>query len=82
MWQNYPRIVARGRHLEIIEMEYPNRSESIRHSSTRQFAEILGVHEESVRRWVRSRRLHGIKAGSQWRVPESELERIKRAGGV
>jgi excisionase family DNA binding protein len=42
-------------------------------------ANELRVTEETVRRWLRQRRLRGIRPGGTklgWRVPESELRRF------
>lgn len=47
-----------------------------------QFAARLAVHPETVRRWLRRKRIQGLKAGSQWRIEPSEMGRIKQEGGV
>lgn len=47
-----------------------------------QFALRFNIHPESVRRWLRAKRLQGLKAGSQWRIEPSEMGRIKKEGGV
>ena len=47
-----------------------------------QFAHRLQLHPESVRRMLRTHRLHGIKIGRGWRIPTTELERMKLAGGL
>jgi len=39
-------------------------------------AEILHLNPEVVRRWLRSKKLYGIKVGSDWRLPESSLQKI------
>jgi excisionase family DNA binding protein len=47
--------------------------------TVKQVAERLQVHEETVRRWLRERRLRGVKLGSNragFRIPESELKRL------
>jgi len=40
----------------------------------------LGVHPESVRRWLRTKRIHGAKLGCGWRISPAELDRISREG--
>jgi len=50
--------------------------------TTRQLAKLLQIHEETVRRWVREKRLTGLKIGRSWRVPSSELHRISQEGGI
>jgi excisionase family DNA binding protein len=37
-------------------------------------AERLKVHPESVRDWLRTGKLRGLKAGRQWRITESALD--------
>ena len=42
-------------------------------------AERLRLKPETVRRWLRSGKLHGVSLGSDsagWRVPEPEVERL------
>lgn len=51
-------------------------------ATTRQFAQALRVHEESIRRWLRSKRLKGLKIGHSWRISNQELDRIHKEGGV
>lgn len=45
----------------------------------RQAADVLGIQLRTVREWVRSGRLVGVKmAGSnRWSVPESEIVRVQ-----
>lgn len=45
----------------------------------REAAKRLGIHEESIRRLLRSGNLHGEKIGNQWFIPRTELDRF--AGG-
>lgn len=47
----------------------------------REVADDLRVHEETVRRWIRSGRLKVIRLGHRTvRITEEELSRIKREG--
>jgi excisionase family DNA binding protein len=51
--------------------------------STAEIARELSVHPSTVRLWVSSRRLAGVRAGPRkWRVRRSELSRMLRAGDV
>ena len=40
--------------------------------------EMLKVHEQTVRRWLKSEELHGVLLGRKagWRIRASELERF------
>jgi acetyl-CoA synthetase len=49
--------------------------------TSRQVAEILQVHQRTVLIWLRTGKLHGVKMGRLWRIPESELNRISGAYG-
>lgn len=44
-----------------------------------QVADLLGIKVRTVREWVRTGKIHGIKlAGSRrWAVPEEEIERLQ-----
>ena len=46
-----------------------------------QVAEHMQVNPETVRRWLRSRRINGVKLGDRagYRVSVAELERFKEA---
>lgn len=49
-----------------------------------QVAERLQVHPETVRRWLRTGRLRGVRLGGSklgYRVSEEELERLITRGG-
>ena len=52
------------------------------HLLTSEFADALRVHVESVRRFIRQKRVRAIKVGRHWRIPRSELDRIQQAGGL
>jgi excisionase family DNA binding protein len=39
-------------------------------------AEALGVKPETIRQWLRSRKLGGVKVGRLWRVRESDLQKF------
>ena len=43
-----------------------------------QLAAQLNVHPESARRWLRNKRIKGLKAGSRWRIEPAEIGRIKK----
>lgn len=43
------------------------------------FSQELGVHVNTVLRWIRSGKLHAQKdASNQWEIPAGEVDRIKR----
>ena len=49
--------------------------------SSQQAANLLGVSEETVRRWTRSKRITPLKVGNKYRYRASELDQwLKRAG--
>ncbi len=39
-------------------------------------AVILGFDSNTIRRWLREGQIKGIKVTGQWRIKESELQRI------
>jgi excisionase family DNA binding protein len=44
-----------------------------------QVAEQLQAHPETVRRWLKTRRLHGMRPGGDsfgWRIRQSEVDRF------
>ena len=44
----------------------------------REVAQILGFTERAVRQWVMDRKIKAVKIMSEWRIPEEEVERLKR----
>lgn len=42
-----------------------------------QVARAMQVSEETVREWLRAKRLGGVKVGRTWRIPEAEIQRLK-----
>jgi len=47
-----------------------------------EIAQHLGVHVESVRRWVKGSGLPAAKVGKVWRFKASEVDAWAKAGGV
>jgi excisionase family DNA binding protein len=45
-------------------------------------AEKLGLHTETVRKWLREKRIGGVKVGRKWRVRESDLQRFVAANAI
>ncbi|MDY2647402.1 MULTISPECIES: helix-turn-helix domain-containing protein [Pyramidobacter] len=43
--------------------------------TVKEVAEIIGVHIDTVRIWLRTGRMKGVKFGKAWRIPESELKK-------
>ena len=52
------------------------------HLKIEEFAHEYKIHPETARRRLREGRLRGIKIGSHWRIPVSELARIQAEGGI
>ena len=50
--------------------------------SIAEIAQHLGVHVESVRRWVKGNGLPAAKVGKVWRFKASEVDAWAKAGGV
>ena len=50
--------------------------------STEKAAKVADVHPDTIRRWVKARKLTEHRAGSRIRVSRIELERFMRSGGV
>ena len=44
----------------------------------REAAQILGFTKRAVRQWVRDGKSKAVKIMSEWRIPEEEVERLKR----
>jgi acetyl-CoA synthetase len=40
-------------------------------------ATALRVSPATVRRWLTADDLHGVKVGKAWRIPETEVDRIR-----
>lgn len=43
-------------------------------------ADILGVHWQTIRNWIRKGDIKAIKINRTVRIPEEEIERLKRGG--
>ena len=41
-------------------------------------AKILNFTERAVRQWIVDKKIKAVKIMSQWRIPEEEIERLKR----
>lgn len=44
----------------------------------KEVAKILGFTERAVRQWVVDGKIKAVKIMSEWRIPEEEIERLKR----
>lgn len=44
----------------------------------KEVAQILGFTERAVRQWVVDGKIKAVKIMSEWRIPEDEVERLKR----
>lgn len=47
-----------------------------RYLTVEQAAEVLQVHPDTVRQWLRGSQLAGRKIGRIWRIPESEIRKL------
>lgn len=47
-----------------------------RYLTVEQAAEVLQVHPDTVRQWLRGSQLGGRKIGRIWRIPESEIKNL------
>lgn len=43
-------------------------------------ANRLKLNRRTIYRWLRQERLHGVKMGSMWRIPEDEIEALLKGG--
>lgn len=41
-------------------------------------AKILGFRERTVRQWIVDGKIKAVKIMSEWRIPEEEIERLKK----
>ena len=79
------RLVAFGR--EVFEALKPRllaeaastaiQDPSLAMHTTKEAAEAMGLHEQTVMRWCRQRKL-GVKAGSRWLISQREIEQYLR----
>ena len=44
----------------------------------REVAEIFGVHWQTIRNWIKSGKIRAVKIEGTVRIPEEEIERLKR----
>lgn len=44
----------------------------------KEVAQILGFTERAVREWVKTGKIKAVKIMSEWRIPEEEVDRLKR----
>lgn len=48
----------------------------MKYLKVKEVAERLGVHENTVLKWLADGTLHGVRFGRLWRIPDSEVERV------
>ena len=48
--------------------------------SYKETAEILGVHWQTVRNWVKSGKVKSVQLGRSIKISEEEIERVKKEG--
>ena len=50
----------------------------MKYVSVTQFAELFGISRQTVWKWIKAKKLKVIRLGKLYRIPVSEVERIKR----
>lgn len=45
-------------------------------------AALLRVNEDTVRRYVRAKELHGVRVGKGYRIPRASVEQFIERGGI
>lgn len=45
-------------------------------------AEKLGLHPETLRRWLRAKRIGGVRVGRKWKLRESDIQRFVAANAT
>ena len=50
----------------------------MKYVSVTQFAELFGISRQTVWKWIKAGKLKVIRLGKLYRIPVSEVERIKR----
>jgi excisionase family DNA binding protein len=50
--------------------------------SIEESAEKLGLHPETLRKWLREKRIGGVKVGRNWRLRESDLSAFIAANAM
>jgi excisionase family DNA binding protein len=62
-----------------VEVAYPEAVAESRYLTVAEFAERVRLNPQTVRKWLRSGRIHGYSLGSDrggYRIPESEVDRL------
>jgi excisionase family DNA binding protein len=45
-----------------------------------QAADVLGASTQTIRNWIRTNRLHGVRIGNRFLIPRSEVDQLR--GGL
>jgi excisionase family DNA binding protein len=45
-----------------------------------ELADYLKISSQTVRAWIRERKVKAVKFGRAWRIPRAEVERLKTEG--
>lgn len=51
-----------------------------KYQTAQEIADLLMVDLQTVHRWLKGRKLKGVKAGGQWRIKESDLQAFLDTG--
>lgn len=44
----------------------------------KEVAEIISYSERTIRQWIKDGKVKAVKIMSEWRIPEDEVERLKK----
>ena len=50
--------------------------------SIEESAEKLGLHPETLRKWLREKRISGVKVGRKWKLQEADLRAFVAANAM
>ncbi len=45
-----------------------------------EMAQYLKISEQTIRAWIRARKVSAVKLGRSWRIPRPEVERVATEG--
>ena len=49
----------------------------VKYLTVQEVASQLKVHENTVVKWLKTGKLYGVRFGKLWRIPASELDKVK-----
>ncbi len=48
--------------------------------SLKDAAILLGVHVNTIRRWIKEGKIKAVKMGKNWKIPSEEMNRVSKEG--